>query len=286
MKALSTSFFTVLPVRKCSVLIKLPSLHFSGYHSIYHAVHLFYVWPKKRSKNNLITQVKKLIWMDPKFKQTVHPATHIKTNKTILKYVVILAVEARSQLTPPMPMCRGNHFKENDSCMVEWALETTLTGIPEGQAHYLHATEGWYCTVFIWWRPLIWCNHGKAARDRRPTKTKKVQCNTEEVRQVLNNSLLICNNKIIWSVKYVPVSSPTGNVPPILPHCCMLRVGMKNIIIFVQNKQCSASENEVCVGFFSFCSTGNLGVYNKTSGHMGEISLYGYEKHSVLPKHF
>lgn len=158
-------------------------------------------------------------------------------------------------------MCRWNHFKENNEqrhwfsfmqlhfkAEEEWLLYGWVK-IPEGQTHYLYIAEDWYYTVFIWWGPLIWWNQGKAVRVRRPIKTKKVLCNTEEVRQVLNNSLLICNNKIIWSVKYVPVSSPTGNVPPILPHCCMLRVRIKNKIIFVQTKQCSGRGMNEC--FFS-----------------------------------
>lgn len=167
-------------------------------------------------------------------------------------------------------MCRWNHFKENNEqrrwfsfmqlrfkAEEEWLLYSWVSAGNHASRNPWRAGSLSVCYWglklyrFIWWRPLIWWNQGKAARDRRPTKTKKVQCNTEEARQMLNNSLLICNNKIIWSVKYVPVFSPTGNVPPILPHCCMLKVRIKNKIIFVQSKQCSAPENEVCVCFFS-----------------------------------
>lgn len=185
------------------------------------------------------------------------------------------------------------------ACTVQWTLENTVPEIPVVQAHYLHATKTWYHTVFM--RPLIWWNQREVGGDRGKTKPKRererVQYNTEQARQVLNYSLLIYNNKIIWSVKYVPVFSPSGHcTTKSLPSSVSSKKAeswgdrIKNKTIFAP-KLAVRSPGE-CSGVFCFvCLTANLWVYKnmclffRATWVRLKLLCMPLKKQTVLPKH-
>lgn len=107
--------------------------------------------------------------------------------------------------------------------------------------------------------------------------------NTAEAWQVLNNSLLICKRKIIWSVKYAPVPFPTDNGTPTLPpHWCLLKPRIKNKTyqlfiyhLFIQSKCCSTP------GWMSdWPETFWVHTKNKQNiqSHGGEIPLHAFQK--------
>lgn len=104
-------------------------------------------------------------------------------------------------------------------------LWTSEYSVSEIQAQ---ATKVWHHTVSMRLHPLILQNQRKVGGERK-TKSEKERMliQTQGVRQMLNYSLLICNNKI-WTVKYGPIFLPEGQCTAIsLSTTAITRLGAR-----------------------------------------------------------
>lgn len=135
-------------------------------------------------------------------------------------------------------------------------------------------------------RPLIWWNQrkvgGRQKKDKaRERKNKEWQYRTtqsEYVRQMLNYSLLIYNNKIIWLVEYVPIFSRLQAlyhwISPTSVSFKAKSPGERVTELRIKQYLLLLSPGEWSMGFLFACKSLNLQEYvSSCQSHLGQIKM-------------